>query len=141
MKVIVFRNYCVKNEVVYSHGDDYSEVWHNFNAIEKTYEIDSNELYELKQAISHFNSYSKTSYKMGIFVVSEDDEVKELISDYKSYLVKAKAKRDREEALHLKNKAEALAKREASKAERELKKMAKTLGISIEELKVKLETK
>ena len=39
MKVVIYKSYAKSSTVYYNYGDDYEEVWHNFNAIENVLEV------------------------------------------------------------------------------------------------------
>lgn len=137
MKVVVLKSYEKRSDVFYNYGDDHEVVYHNFNALEKVMDLSNDEYNELLHAISYFNSKKKTPYVLKAVVVMEDNEVNDLLSDFRSYekeeaLKAAKA----EEARKLKEEQDRL-KRDQAKAERALKKLAKDLGLSLDEVRAK----
>lgn len=138
MKVVIYKSYS-KNSTVYSnYGDDYEEVWHNFNAMEDVKEMSQEEFEVLSKAVAYFNSKRNQQYTLGLFVVVEDEELSSLISDYKAYEKKEIA---RAEKIERERKAKELAdkaKSEARKHERVVKKFAKELNLSEDEVRIML---
>lgn len=138
MQVVVLKSYEKRSETIYNYGDDYEVTYHNFNALEKVMELSDEEYHELLRAIAYFNSKKKVEYRLSAVVVMDDDEVNNLLSDFRTYEKNERAKAEKLEAARL-AKAEAdRIKREAAKVERNLKKLAKELNLSVEEVRAKL---
>lgn len=136
MKVVIYKSYSKSATLYSNYGDDYEEVWHNFNTMKDIKEMSQDEFSVLTKAVEYFNSKRNHDYTLGLFVVAEDEELTSLISDYKEYekkeMVKAE-KLDRErKAKELANKV----KLEARKHERAVKKFAKELNLSEDEVRV-----
>lgn len=135
MKVVIFKCYKKKVEVYSNYGDDYDEVWHNLNAIEEVREMSYEEFEVLKRAVEHFNSKSKRNYDVNLAVLVEDDELNSLLTDFKEY---EKKEIEKAEKLRRDNEAKVLlakANAEARKHERAVKKIAKELSLSEDEVR------
>lgn len=138
MQVVVLKSYEKRFDVSYNYGDDYEAVYHNFNALEKVMELSNDEYNELLRAISYFNSKKNSPYVLKAVVVMEDNEVNDLLSDFRVYEKKEVDKAAKaEEARKLKMEEDRL-KREKAKADRALKKLAKELNLSVEDVRNKL---
>ncbi len=138
MQVVVLKSYEKRSETTYNYGDDYEVTWHNFKAFESVMELSNEEYSELLRAIALFNSKKKRDYTLQAVVVMEDNEVDLLLSDFRSY---EKAELDKASKAEIARKAQVEAdrlKREQAKAERALKKLAKELNLSVEEVRAKL---
>lgn len=138
MKVVIFKSYVKKSTVYFNYGDDCDEVWHNFNAIENVRDVTDEEFVVLKNAINYFNSKGNKDYTLGVLTVVEDEELDSLLTDFKAYEKKEIAKaeklaRDRKEK-ELADKA----KSDARKFERTVKKLAKELSLSEDEVRARL---
>ena len=136
MKVVIYKSYS-RNSTLYSnYGDDYEEVWHDFNAMKDIKEMSEEEFKVVTKAVEYFNSKRNRNYTLGLFVVMEDEDLSSLITDYKEYEKKEVAKAEKLErerkAKELANKA----KTEARKHERAVKKLAKELNLSEDEVRV-----
>lgn len=142
MKVVIFKCYKKKSEVYYNYGDDYDEVWHNLNAIEEVKEVSNEEFEILRKAVDYFNSNSsKKNYELKIALLVEDDEYNSLLSDFKEY---EKKEREKAEKIRRDNEVKALlakAQAEARKHERVVKKVAKELNLSEDEVREMLAKK
>ena len=137
MQVVVFKSYEKRSEIAYNYGDDYEVVWHNFNSLEKVMELSDSEYEELLRAIAFFNSKKKQNYVLKSMIIMEDNEVHQLLSDFRSYeQVEAAKAAKAAEALKTKQDADRI-KRETAKVERSLKKLAKDLNLSIDEVRAK----
>lgn len=136
MKVVIFKCYKKKSEVYYNYGDDYDEVWHNLNAIEEVKDVSGEELEVLRKAVEYFNSNSsKKNYELKLAMLVEDDELDSLLADFKEY---EKKEREKAEKTRRDNEAKALlakAQAEARKHERSVKKIAKELNLSEDEVR------
>jgi hypothetical protein len=135
MQVVVLKSYEKRSETTYNYGDDYEVTWHNFKAFESVMELSNEEYSELLRAIALFNSKKKRDYTLQAVVVMEDNEVDLLLSDFRSY---EKAELDKAEIARKAKVEEDRLKREQAKAERALKKLAKELNLSVEEVRAKL---
>jgi protein subunit release factor A len=138
MKVVIFKSYVKKSTVYFNYGDDYDEVWHNLNSVESVREVSNDEFVVLKNAINYFNSKGNREYTLGLLVVMEDEELDSLLSDYKAYEKKEIAKA--EKLAHERKKKELAdkANSEAKKFERTVKKLAKELNLSEDEVRARL---
>lgn len=138
MKVVIYKSYSKSSTVYYNYGDDYEEVWHNFNAIENVKEVTEEEFEVLKRAVNHFNSKGGRKYTLGLLVVMEDEEVNSLLSDFKEYEKKEIAKAEKLNRERMEKELAAKAKSEAKKHERVVKKFAKELNLSEDEVRIML---
>lgn len=138
MKVVIYKSYVRKETVYFNYGDDSKDVWHNFNAVENVREVTLEELVTLRNAINHFNSKANRKYSLGFIEIVEDEEVNSLLADFGEYEKKeiaeaeklARDKKEKELALK--------AKSEAKKHERTVKKFAKELNLSEDEVRIML---
>jgi hypothetical protein len=138
MKVVIYKSYGKKETVYFNYGDDSTDVWHNFNAVENVREVTLEELVTLRNAINHFNSKANRKYSLGFIEIVEDEEVNSLLADFGEYEKKeiaeaeklARDKKEKELALK--------AKSESKKHERTVKKFAKELNISEDEVRIML---
>lgn len=136
MKVVIYKSYAKSSTVYYNYGDDYEEVWHNFNAIENVLEVSDEEFEVLKRAVNHFNSKGNRKYTLGFIEIMEDEEVNSLISNFKEY---EKKEIEKAEKLNRERVAKELAdkaKADAKKHERTVKKFAKELNLSEDEVRI-----
>lgn len=138
MKVVIYKSYSKSSTVYYNYGDDYEEVWHNFNAIENVREMTEEEFEVLKRAVNHFNSKTGLKYTLGLFVIVEDEEVNSLLSDYKEYEKKERVKAEKINREKMEKELAVKAKSEAKKHERVVKKFAKELSLSEDEVRIML---
>lgn len=138
MKVVIFKSYSKKEMVYYNYGDDCEEVWHNFNAIEDVKEVTLEEFEILKRAANYFNSKGNRKYTLEIVQIMDDEEVKSLLSDFKEYEKKEIAKEEKLNRERLEKEKLAKEKSEAKKNERAVKKFAKELSLSEEEVRIML---
>lgn len=138
MKVVIFKSYSKKEMVHYNYGDDYAETWHNFNAIEEVKEVTLEEFEILKRAVTYFNSKGNRKYTLEIVEIMDDEEVNSLLSDFKEYEKKEIAKEDKLNRERLEKEKLAKEKFEAKKNERAVKKFAKELSLSEEEVRIML---
>lgn len=141
MKVVIFKNYSKSYTVSYNYGDDYDDVWHNFNAVESVKEMTEADFEVLKRAINHFNAKANRNYNLGYLVVMEDEEVNCVINDYKVYEKKEAEKAEKLRREKMEKELASKAKSEAKKNERLVKKFAKELNLSEEEVRVMLAKK
>lgn len=141
MKVVIFKNYSKSYTVAYNYGDDYEDVWHNFNAIEGVKEVTEDEFEILKRAINYFNTKGNKNYTIGYFVVIEDEEVESLLKDYKVYEKKESEKAEKLRREKLEKELAVKAKSEEKKHERLVKKFAKELNLSEDEVRIMLANK
>lgn len=136
MKVVIFKCYKKKVDVYFNYGDDYAEVWHNLNAIEEVKEVSVEEFETLRKAVDYFNSNSsKKNYELKLAMLVEDDELNSLVADFKEY---EKKEREKAEKIRRDNEAKVLlakAQAEARKHERSVKKIAKELNMSEDEVR------
>ena len=141
MKVVILKSYLKNSTVSYNYGDDYTEVWHKFNALEEVKEVTPEDYEVLKRAVNHFNSKRSRDYTLELMEIMEDEEVDSLLSNFKEYEKKEIAKAEKLER-ERKEKALALkAKSEAKKHDRVVKKFAKELNLSEDEVRVMLANK
>lgn len=141
MKVLIFKSYQKNEKVSYNYGDDIEDIWHNFNIVEETREMTLEDFEVLKRAISYFNSKKCSLYKIDAVVVLDDDEFNNLITDYNKYEeLESSHKIKQEIAQRAKLEADR-EKLEASKVKRTVKKLAKELNISEDEVLVILAKK
>jgi hypothetical protein len=138
MKVVIFKSYVKKSTVYFNYGDDYDEVWHNFNAIESVKEVTNEEFLVLKNAINYFNTKGNKEYTLGVLVVMEDEELDSLLSDYKAYEKKEIAKAEKLAREKKEKELADKAKSEARKFDRTVKKLAKELNLSEDEVRARL---
>ena len=138
MKVVIFKSYVKKSTVYYNYGDDCDEVWHNFNALEGVKEVTNEEFVELKKAINYFNAKGNRDYTLGVFVVMEDEELDSLMTDFKAYEKREIAKAEKLARERKEKELESKAKSEAKKFERTVKKLAKELNLSEDEVRARL---
>jgi protein subunit release factor A len=138
MKVVIFKSYLKKSTVYFNYGDDCDETWHNFNAVENVREVTNEEFVELKNAINYFNSKGNREYTLGLLVVIEDEELDSLLTDFKAYEKKEIAKAEKLARERKEKELAAKAKAEAKKFERTVKKLAKELSLSEDEVRARL---
>lgn len=141
MKVVIYKSYEKKSTVYYNYGDDYDEVWHNLNTIEEVKEITTEDFEVLTRAINHFNSKANRAYTIGMLEIIEDDEVDSLLSNFKEYEKKELEKAKKMNLEKLEKAKLAKENAEAKKIERLVKKFAKELNLSEEEVRIMLEKK
>lgn len=141
MKVVLYKSYSKNNDVLdHSTG----EVFHNFNDFENVVDISEEDYNVLIRAVDHFNSTSNKKYVLGIIDVTEkedNEELNSLLNDFKNY-----EKVEAEKYEKMKKEAEdkklaAKAKSDAKKHERNLKKLAKELNLSVEDVQAMLANK
>ena len=137
MKVIVLKSYEKREEQYDIYGDAY-EIWHGFNVYEKLYELNADELSELKRAIAYFNLKKSSEYRLVCVVVSEETELDKLLKDFKEYEKEEREKAQKLEVARLAKLEKERIKREESKANRALKKLAKEMGLTEDEVRKKL---
>lgn len=136
MKAVVLKNYVRRSEVYYNYGDDTVDVWHNFKAIEDVQEISDADLAVLKRAVEYFNrNHPNIGYVLEVVVVAEEAEVKAVISDLLKYEKLASERAEKERAAKEEKSRLSKAELEERKKERTLKKLAKELGVSLEEVR------
>jgi len=138
MKVVIYKSYLKKSTVYFNYGDDCDETWHNFNALEKVKEVTNEEFTVLKNAINYFNSKGNKDYTLGLIVVMEDEELDSLLTDFKSYEKKEIAKAEKLARERKEKELAAKANSEAKKFERTVKKLAKELNLSEDEVRARL---
>lgn len=141
MKVVIFKNYSKSTSVICNYGDDYEDVWHNFNAIESVKEITEEDFEVLKRAINYFNSKGNRNYTIGYFVVIKDEEVECLLNDYKLFEKKESEKAEKLRRAKMEKELAVKAKSEEKKHERLVKKFAKELNLSEDEVRIMLANK
>lgn len=139
MKIVLFKEYSSKSAEMYNY-DDYTNVWHNFNAFEDVREVTEEELIVLKSALKYFNSNScKNKYVLKILEIVEDKEFNEIISNFRDYEKKEALRRDKLIADNLEADLVRKAKLEATKRKKLVKKLAKDFKLSEEEVIVMLD--
>lgn len=138
MKAVIFKKTMKRSDVFSNYGDDYSEFVHVTRIAEDMKEVTLEELARLEKAVYLFNS-SRRDYHYEVVTLVEDDEVKALVDDLLEYEVKETAKRERLEKESKAKALEAKIRAEANKKERSLKKLAKELDLSLEEVRKMVE--
>lgn len=142
MKVVIYKSYSKESTLFSNYGDDYTDVWCNFNVMKEVREMNEVDFDVLNKAVKHFNLTNKSQeYSLGLFVVADDYEIDSIISSYKIHeekeILKAAKLEKEKKALELAKKAKA----EARSYERSVKKFAKELNISEDEVRVMLANK
>lgn len=85
MRVIVFKSYSKRDEVFYNYGDDCEVIWHHFKSVEEVMELTEDEYNELLEAIDYFNKKVKRNYNLQAVIVTDESEIRNLISDFHNY--------------------------------------------------------
>lgn len=138
-KIVLLRVLVTAESIGYTSSYGYNETYKNIELIDSkdVKEVSDSELQEYTEAVNLYNRKNASKgYSYAIVKVAEQEEIINLFDDLTNYRESEKKKR----ALEAKKREEDDAAKAQKALATRLKRMAKQLGVSVEELQ-KLQTK